>query len=204
MSGIPTYGLPIQAQSKEQYVPFSVSRELKSMKYHSGSLIAGWQVKSVIATLGTIATELLADVANTANRVAVFMSIDLLMVELLCSLYVIDVFLGIVYAVFQPIIQRQPTRFDFAIFKRGMCKVPIYALYLIIAGTVGVISERLGLFTAHVVVDWLIGYLTLTEAISCIKNLRRLGVNVPPLLELVTLGVSKKIEELAGKFMDGK
>lgn len=116
---------------------------------------------------------------------------DIILFSLLIKLMVADFIMGIIRAL-------KTKTWDYHLLIRGICKFPLYALYIFIIACVDqLIYKSTGLDDGWCVKLFL-AYLIVCEAYSIIRSLGKMGVKVPYLLEYLS-GRLKSIIEHKGK-----
>lgn len=100
---------------------------------------------------------------------------DITILSLLLKIMVADFFLGILCAL-------KNKTWDYHVLTRGICKFPLYALYIFLVACVDqLIFKYTGLQDGWCVRLFL-AYLLVCEIYSVIRTLGKMGVKVPPLL----------------------
>lgn len=102
-------------------------------------------------------------------------------------LMTMDVVIGVYRAI------RQKT-FSDSVFRKGMGKFPLYALYIGLIGLVCYAWTLLKLPYLDYLFEFALAYFIAVEARSIVINLEKLGINIPPLVYFLVHGSVKKIE----------
>lgn len=85
----------------------------------------------------------------------------------------------------------------------GALKFPAYCLYLLIVGVVNAsLSRSFGGFDMPLL-NLFIAYLIITDAVSVIAHMQRLGIPVPDLLRRVLLRSKRKVERRVDEAVGG-
>ena len=86
----------------------------------------------------------------------------------------------------------------------GALKFPAYCLYLLIVGVVNAsLSRSFGGFDMPLL-NLFIAYLIITDAVSVIAHMQRLGIPVPDLLRRVLLRSKRKVERRVDEAVGGE
>lgn len=146
--------------------------------YYTQSIAAMWAEKAVISTL-------------IAGFVSLFGG-DAVLIWLLIVMWLTDFAFGLAEAI-------RRGHFRCRVLTRGVLKFPTYCLYLLLVGVVNVsLSRALGLQLP--ILDLFVAYLVVTDAVSVMGHMIRLGMPVPLLLRRIVLrgqaGIERKVEAI--------
>ena len=154
---------------------------LEGLAYYTQSLLALWPEKAVIGSC-------------VAGAVSLFAG-DALLLWLLVSMLIADFAFGLADAV-------RRRHFRCRMLAHGALKFPAYCLYLLLVGVVNVsLSRSVGLEMPFL--NLFVAYLIMTDAVSVIGHMQRLGIPIPALLRRIVLrgrhrverGVSRALED---------
>lgn len=116
---------------------------------------------------------------------------DVMLLSLLLKLMIADFIIGVIMAL-------KTKTWDFHILVRGICKFPLYALYLFIIACI----DQLILKSTGINEGWCVklflSYLIVCEGYSIIQSLVKMGVRIPSLLEYL-INRLKSVIEFRGK-----
>ena len=148
---------------------------LEGLAYYTQSLLALWPEKAVIGSC-------------VAGAYLLWM---------LGAMLVADFAFGLADAV-------RRRHFRCRMLAHGALKFPAYCLYLLIVGVVNAsLSRSFGGFDMPLL-NLFIAYLIITDAVSVIAHMQRLGIPVPDLLRRVLLRSKRKVERRVDEAVGGE
>lgn len=168
---------------------WSIQREMQTFFYYTQQLTEAWQTKAAfsgIVAAGVSYTIDFNDFETTFEALVNLFGFDSFLFAIVFLLVAVDFGLGILSAAIKK-------KFSLPIFRRGLSKLPLYVLYIILVGLAAVCMQR-SIGYGGGLLNLFLAYLSITEVFSIIKNLERLGVYMPPLLVHIVHGVQSKIE----------
>lgn len=182
------------------YSTFTPSREMQFIAYHTDQLTESFVAKSafggVLATAGTFFPFTFVDAQSWLIDKVEFFGIHPVLLTMVVMLYFTDMILGTVISIFG-----SPRTWCRKVFLRGISKLPMYTVYIILVGILAA--------TLHICFSWgiiitniFIGTLIATEIQSIIRNFEKMGINVPPILHQLANGFSIKVERRIQDFLD--
>lgn len=155
---------------------------LEGLAYYTQSLLALWPEKAVIGSC-------------VAGAVSLFGG-DAYLLWMLGAMLVADFAFGLADAV-------RRRHFRCRMLAHGALKFPAYCLYLLIVGVVNAsLSRSFGGFDMPLL-NLFIAYLIITDAVSVIAHMQRLGIPVPDLLRRVLLRSKRKVERRVDEAVGG-
>lgn len=155
---------------------------MEGLAYYTQSLLALWPEKAVIGSC-------------VAGVVSLFGG-DAYLLWMLGAMLVADFAFGLADAV-------RRRHFRCRMLAHGALKFPAYCLYLLIVGVVNAsLSRSFGGFDMPLL-NLFIAYLIITDAVSVIAHMQRLGIPVPDLLRRVLLRSKRKVERRVDEAVGG-
>lgn len=112
---------------------------------------------------------------------------DVTIISLLIKLMVADFFLGLFCAV-------KTKTWDYHILVRGICKFPLYALYIFLVACVDQLVFKYTGLQDGWCVRLFLAYLLVCEIYSVIRTLGKMGVKVPMLLVYLSSRLKEMVE----------
>ena len=156
---------------------------MEGLAYYTQRLLALWPEKAVIGSC-------------VAGAVSLFGG-DAYLLWMLGAMLVADFAFGLADAV-------RRRHFRCRMLAHGALKFPAYCLYLLIVGVVNAsLSRSFGGFDMPLL-NLFIAYLIITDAVSVIAHMQRLGIPVPDLLRRVLLRSKRKVERRVDEAVGGE
>lgn len=171
-------------------------REIMNILYYISSITESWQEKLALGGFLTFITSVFCDSKHAYDNIlhgyaAVFGG-DPFLVRLLIVLFLCDLGLGLLCS-FVKRDENGKRLWNPAIFGRGVCKAPVYGVYVIVVAFVATSLEHsVGWGTP--ILNCFVAYMTIGESRSVLKNVEKLGMKIPPLLSWLVHGAHEKIE----------
>ena len=143
------------------------------LDYYTQSLLALWPEKAVIGSF----------LAGAAALVGA----DAYLLWMLAGMLTADFAFGLADAV-------RRRHFRCRILAHGVLKFPAYCLYLLIVGTVNAsLSRSFGIEMP--LLNLFVAYLIITDAVSVMAHMQRLGIPVPELLRRLVVRSKRRVEQ---------
>lgn len=152
----------------------------EGLAYYTNSIATLWAEKICISTLIT-------------GFVGVFGG-DAVLLWFLGAVWVADFALGLLDAL-------QRGHFRCRALARGVLKAPAYCLYLLLVGVVNVsLARSTGMDMP--LLNLFVAYLIITDVVSIMAHLQRMGIPVPVLLQRIVIRSRVKIEKKVSTALD--
>lgn len=153
---------------------------LEGLTYYTQSLLALWPEKALIGSC-------------IAGFVSLFGG-DALLLWLLVAMLLADFAFGLADAL-------RRRHFRCRMLAHGALKFPAYCLYLLLVGVVNVsLSRSVGMEMPFL--NLFVAYLIMTDAVSVIGHMQRLGIPVPALLRRIVLRGRNRVERGVSRAME--
>lgn len=120
---------------------------------------------------------------------------DVTILSLLIKIMIADFILGIVCAI-------KTKTWDYHVLMRGVCKFPLYALYIFLVACVDQLIYKYAGITDGWCVRLFLAYLLVCEAYSVLRTLGKMGVKVPMLLTYLMTRLKDLVEYKGKKSID--